>query len=62
MPIPKLSIDDYQEMDYCSQGVCKACGAINGDCEPDAEDYPCDDCGENQVVGAQNALIEGMFE
>jgi hypothetical protein len=57
-----LDLDDYGTMEDLHEGVCKACGEINGGCEPDAEDYPCEFCGKNAVVGAMNALMDGMFE
>ena len=43
--------DDYT-------GFCKACGATRGNCEPDAEHYPCDNCGQNEVSGAEQLLME----
>ncbi len=58
----RLSIDFYTDMENNMEGVCTSCGAIRGCCEGDAEDYPCDECGENTVIGAMNALIEGIFE
>jgi hypothetical protein len=38
-------------------GFCVACGAENDGCEPDAEKYPCEICGENQVYGAEQLLL-----
>ena len=32
------------------------------ECEPDAEDYTCDSCEGNTVVGAENALIMGLID
>ena len=29
--------------------------------EPDAEDYDCPECGHNTVMGAENALFEGII-
>jgi predicted RNA-binding Zn-ribbon protein involved in translation (DUF1610 family) len=37
-------------------GYCLACGA-EADCEPDAEQYTCDSCGQPAVYGAQEILI-----
>jgi len=31
------------------EGICTACGEEAGDVEPDAENYPCEWCGENAV-------------
>ena len=41
-------------------GFCKACGADADGCEPDARNYPCEECGENQVFGAEELLIGGF--
>lgn len=57
-----LSIEDYYMMEDSFEGVCKNCGAIRDCCEPDAVDYPCDECGENAVVGVDIALLDGLFE
>lgn len=59
-PITK---DEYQEaVDSCS-GICMACGEMRwSDTEPDAEEYPCDACGQNKVMGIENALLAGMIE
>jgi hypothetical protein len=40
-------------------GFCTACGAEHDGCEPDARNYPCDDCGKNKVYGAMELLIMG---
>lgn len=34
-------------------GFCTACGAEADGCEPDAEEYECECCGEAAVYGAQ---------
>lgn len=39
-------------------GFCRACGAEADGVEPDAEGYECESCGEAQVSGADNLLIE----
>lgn len=57
-----LSIEDYREMEDNMEGVCLSCGAFRECCEPDAENYPCDECGENKVAGAMTALFEGVFD
>ena len=38
-------------------GFCLACGADANGCEPDAENYLCEDCGEYQVFGAEQVLF-----
>lgn len=39
-------------------GICKACGKTATNCEPDAEGYTCKHCGKNEVIGAENLLME----
>lgn len=43
--------DDYK-------GVCKACGNIADDIEPDARGYICEHCGSPSVYGAEEILLE----
>lgn len=38
-------------------GFCVACGAERDGCEPDAEGYECDECGEMAVCGAQELFM-----
>lgn len=38
-------------------GFCIACGAEADGCEPDAEKYECESCGERAVYGADELLI-----
>lgn len=37
-------------------GFCLACGNEQGGCEPDAREYECEACGEEQVYGAEEIL------
>lgn len=41
-------------------GICLACGADADGCEPDAERYECEACGEKQVYGAEQLLMLGV--
>lgn len=41
-------------------GFCIACGNEQGGCEPDAREYECEACGEKQVYGAEELLMEVM--
>lgn len=43
-------------------GFCLVCGEENDGCEPDAERYRCEFCGEFQVYGAQQILIMGLVD
>lgn len=42
--------DDYS-------GYCIYCGSHRGNCEPDAERYPCESCGWDKVYGAEQILL-----
>ena len=39
-------------------GFCKACGNEQDGCEPDAREYECEACGEPEVYGAAELLME----
>lgn len=38
-------------------GLCLACGEDQEGCEPDAEHYECDSCGERAVFGAEQLVL-----
>lgn len=38
-------------------GFCTKCGYEQNGCEPDAEGYECENCGEHAVEGAENCLL-----
>lgn len=38
-------------------GFCIVCGNQQDECEPDARNYECDECGRNQVFGAAELLM-----
>ena len=42
-------------------GICLACGFEQDGCEPDAENYTCESCGESCVMGAEQILISGAY-
>lgn len=43
-------------------GWCTTCSGFTRECtEPDAQDYDCPVCGENTVVGAEDALVMGLI-
>jgi hypothetical protein len=53
---------DYQEAVDSYMGWCPACKKFTRDTtEPDATGYDCPVCKENVVVGAEEALIEGLI-
>ena len=38
-------------------GFCLACGAEHDECEPDAREYLCEQCGERKVYGAAEIIM-----
>ena len=53
---------DYVDATDSYTGWCKTCKAFTTGCvEPDAEDYECEACGANTVVGAEDALMLGLI-
>ena len=58
----KLTESSYLELDreYC--GVCIGCMHVrDGNTEPDAREYPCDECGKDRVYGIQELMIMGLI-
>ena len=56
--VKDITGDEYLELVDCYGGLCLSCLEFKYDgCEPDAEGYHCDECGEDNVVGIENALI-----
>lgn len=54
----EVTEDEFRNLsnEYC--GFCFHCGSVKyGDCEPDARDYECEDCGENRVYGIEESLM-----
>lgn len=49
--------DWYPEASEQYLGICKECGGEAAQCEPDAEDYECLDCGASAVQGCDNVII-----
>jgi transcription initiation factor IIE alpha subunit len=59
----QLTEEEYEEhIDSCD-GFCTECGEVKYSfTEPDAENYPCEACGKNAVVGFELALIIGLID
>jgi hypothetical protein len=55
-----ITLEQYQECDDQQTGICRACGATRECTEPDARKYRCDECGERQVYGPHEWLMEGL--
>lgn len=59
----KMTEDEYQQHVDEYDGLCLSCGEVRyGSTEGDAEGYPCDSCGEEKVIGIENAMISGRIE
>ena len=54
----RITEDEYQQLCDDNAGYCIVCRAeASGYCEPDARNYPCGVCGENEVYGAEELLL-----
>lgn len=56
----ELLMDAIERRDTCldNPGFCQACGEEADGCEPDARNYKCEMCDENEVFGAEELLME----
>ena len=43
-------------------GFCTDCGAEHGECEPDARQRRCDECGARAVYGAEELMMMGLVD
>jgi hypothetical protein len=43
-------------------GGCVRCGSIQDGCEPDAQGYECDSCGEPSVYGLEELVMMDMLD
>jgi predicted RNA-binding Zn-ribbon protein involved in translation (DUF1610 family) len=41
-------------------GFCTSCGAEQGNVEPDATKYKCENCGQNTVYGAEELVMREL--
>lgn len=59
----RIPINRIQEAILEYQGWCTSCrNFTNYNVEPDAENYECEICSQNTVMGAENAIIQRLFE
>lgn len=54
--------EEFADHTDAHDGICLECGEWQEGVEPDAEDYTCDACGEDKVVGAEQALLLGKLQ
>ena len=57
-----ISIETYHELSSDYSGLCDSCGHVQSPVEPDAEGYLCEDCGDCDVHGPDENLINGNVE
>ena len=54
----EMTLGEYQALVDDYEGLCIACGAARGCCEPDARKYECTDgCGQFRVYGAEELMM-----
>ena len=54
--------EQYIQLVVDMAGLCTACGHEQSGCEPDAERYKCEACGEGEVYGPHWYLMSGAVE
>jgi hypothetical protein len=52
---------EFAELNEEYGGFCLACGEQAYGVEPDAENYSCESCGEDQVFGVEQLLVLGKI-
>lgn len=58
-----VSAADYEDATSTYMGFCTECKEFTRETtEPDAEGYDCPNCGQNTVIGAEDALLQGIIE
>lgn len=59
----KIDMEELEEMmaeGTDGRGFCRSCGQESCNyCEPDARNYPCSHCGENEVFGFEELMLMG---
>jgi predicted RNA-binding Zn-ribbon protein involved in translation (DUF1610 family) len=59
----KVSYEDFLRADSDYIGWCTTCKDFTREeTEPDAECYDCPECGEDTVMGTENALMTGEVD
>lgn len=57
-----ISEQEFRHHTKLYDGLCIGCGQwTSGGVEPDAHNYHCEDCGENKVSGAEDAMVIGRL-
>lgn len=58
----RISEEDFRELVENCGGICLSCENQQSGCEPDVRNYQCEECGANQVFGAEELLVMGKIE
>lgn len=59
-----VAVEEHEYHEACDSymGWCTCCQDFTRGCtEPDACNYDCEECGENTVFGAEEALLQGLI-
>ena len=56
-----MSGSEFKESRAEYQGICLFCGAMAGECEPDAREYQCEECALEEVYGTEELLLMGKI-
>jgi len=62
--ITERMIMDAMQRQRCTldnPGICLTCGNEQDGCEPDARNYTCEACGDNEVYGAEELFTCGWY-
>ena len=57
-----FTLEEIEEAMNDQGGFCTNCGASCACCEPDARNYPCEECGEMSVFGAEELVVMGRVK
>lgn len=58
----ELNWEEIKQADDDNIGYCVNCKAEQDCCEPDARHYTCESCGQSQVFGIQELLLNDMVK
>jgi len=64
MNATKLQLEEVLAAAESGEGIgfCVRCGSEHAECEPDARNYACQDCGLATVFGAEEILIHAGMD
>ena len=58
----KMTEEQFLEESSAGIGYCLSCHAQRDCCEPDAENYECEECGKNKVMDLELMLVYGYLK